>query len=187
MRRKRARTSSELRLNTSTPRAGSQTRPALRTGVVPVALSGVSGAPCVEGDDVRLVSLEMERTMAGPKGEVSLGLGGGVLGGGVDAPTGPTFGDAGLLGGVLPNEDLRAAYCCCAAEESLRGDAPPFGVDGNFAGLAAPDMGGVAIFGGVATLGGLTVCGGEGTFCGDCALGGLKGLGGEYVRGEPSI
>ena len=66
----------------------------------------------MEGDDVRLVSFEMERTMAGPKGGVSLGLVGGVLGGGVDAPTGPPIGDADLLDGVLPKEDLRAVNCC---------------------------------------------------------------------------
>ena len=112
MRKKRASTSSELRLNTSTPRAGSHTRPA-RRGVADVVLSGVSGAPCVEGEDVKFVSFEIERDICGPNGEVNLGsLGDGVLGGGVEAATGPIFGEAGLLGGV-PNDDLRVGINCC--------------------------------------------------------------------------
>jgi len=148
-------------------------------------LSGVSGIPCVEGDDVRLVSFETERDIGGPNGEANLGsLGEGVLGGGVDDKTGPTLGEAGLLGGVLPNEDLREVVnCCCCADDSRRGDAP-LGVDGTLAGLAVPDMGGVDILVGVGTLGGLMTRGGEGTFGGlildgDGALGGLNALGGE--------
>lgn len=63
VRRNRASTSSEERLNTSTPRAGSQTRPPLRRGIVPSTgvPSGVSTGPCVEGEEATTVSFEDDR------------------------------------------------------------------------------------------------------------------------------
>ena len=57
-RKKRANTSSEERLKTSTPRAGSHTRPLLRIGPINGVPSGVSNGPVVDGEEVAIVSFD---------------------------------------------------------------------------------------------------------------------------------
>lgn len=102
-------------MNTSTPRAGSHTRPPLRTmpmtGVLSGVIFGVARGPCVDGDDVSAVSFEDERARGGENGDESLeSFGDGVLCGGVEKS--PVTGDAGLLGGVPSGDVLRGEPNC---------------------------------------------------------------------------
>jgi len=59
-------------LKTSTPRAGSQTRPPFRIPTMGV-LSGVLRGPAVDGDDVTAVSPDVVRARGGENGDASLG------------------------------------------------------------------------------------------------------------------
>ena len=67
-RKNRASTSSEERLNTSTPRAGSHTRPVWRIGPMSGVPSGVSTGPVVDGEDVAIVSFDDIRWRGGENG-----------------------------------------------------------------------------------------------------------------------